>query len=244
MNAVSHSDNAEAARLQICRRAAQPYLNADRFAYHFARVKLQADPLFTDVLLSGALSGCHHLLDLGCGQGLLTAWLQAAQLQRTESAWPTGWPEPPRPARIRGVDLRTSSIRRAQAAWGQQAIFQVQDIRQADCNGADATLILDVLHYIDFAEQQALLERIRSALKPPGVLIMRVADASGGFAFRFGQWIDQIHELVRDRRQSPLFCRTLPQWLTLLQSCGFKAQPLTNSSGKSFSNTLLIAHAA
>lgn len=244
MSAVPATVSESSAQLAICRRASTPYLQADRYAYYFARSKLAADPLFTDLLLSGALSGCQQLLDLGCGQGLLPAWLHAAQAQRFEGAWPAGWPEPPRPMRIHGVDLRRESIRRARIAWGHLAHFDVLDIREADCRGADAVLALDVVHYIDYADQQALLRRVRSALRPGGVLILRVADAAGGFGFTLSGWIDRMNDLMRDRRRSVFFCRTLPQWLALLQSCGFTARTCHQSSGRSFSNRLLIAHAA
>lgn len=232
------------AQLAICRRASRPYLQADRYAYFFARAKLATDPLYADLLLSGALVGCQHLLDLGCGQGLVTAWLHSAQEQRFDGHWPSGWPEPPRPTLIRGVDLRAASIRRAQASWGHRAQFTVQDIRDTDCSDADAILALDVLHYIDFSDQQTLLGRVRSALRPGGVLILRVADASGGLAFRMSGWIDRVNDLLRDGRRSMFFCRSLPQWLAVLRSCGFTARLADINTGRSFSNRLLIAHAA
>jgi SAM-dependent methyltransferase len=244
VSTLPSSASEPAAQLAICRAASRPYLQADRFAYYFARGKLAADPLFTDLLLSGALSGCQHVLDLGCGQGLLRAWLHAAQTQCFEGDWPTGWPEPPRPLHFRGVDVRRNCIRRAQVAWGHLAQFDVQDLREADCRGADAVLVLDVVHYIDYVDQQALLSRVRSALRPGGVLILRVADAAGGIAFRLSGWVDQMNDLVRDGRRSPFFCRSLPQWLALLQSCGFTARTCDGKGGRSFANRLLIAHAA
>ncbi len=244
MNALHSSGSEPSAQLAICRRASRPYLEADRYAYYFARCKLAADPLFTDLLLSGALSGCQHVVDLGCGQGLLTAWLHAAQTQRFEGDWPAGWPEPPRPLHIRGVDLRRASIRRAQVAWGHLAQFEVQDIRETDCRGADAVLVLDVVHYLDYAGQTALLNRVRSALRPGGVLVLRVADASDGFAFKLSGWVDHLNDLLRDRHRSVFFCRTLPQWLALLQTCGFSARTCELTNGRSLSNRLLIAHAA
>ena len=244
MNTLPSTRSNSSAQLAIRRRASEPYRQADLHAYFFARCKLAADPLFTDLLLSGALSGCQHVLDLGCGQGLLAAWLHAVQSQRFEGAWPAGWPEPPRPTRIRGVDLRPECIRRAQAACGHLAQFAVQDLRETDCAGADAVLALDVVHYIEYADQQTLLHRVRGALRPGGVLILRVADAAGGFAFKLSGWVDHLNDLVRDRRRSAFFCRTLPQWLTLLQSCGFTATTCSVHTGRSFSNRLLIAHAA
>src|SRR5580698_9496745 len=59
--------------------ACEPYRNAGRFAYYFARGKLRADPVYRSILELGLLLGRARVLDLGCGQGLLAAWLQAAE---------------------------------------------------------------------------------------------------------------------------------------------------------------------
>jgi 2-polyprenyl-3-methyl-5-hydroxy-6-metoxy-1,4-benzoquinol methylase len=59
--------------------ACEPYRNAGRFAYYFARGKLRGDPVYRAILESGLLLGRARVLDLGCGQGLLAAWLRAAE---------------------------------------------------------------------------------------------------------------------------------------------------------------------
>ncbi|MBL8539265.1 MAG: class I SAM-dependent methyltransferase [Betaproteobacteria bacterium] len=243
MNAPHPVTDAQAVRARMCARASACFRKADRFAFHFARHKLAADPLFTDVLLSGALRGRRQLVDLGCGQGLLSAWLLAAQSQRAEGPWPAGWPEPPAFERTRGVDLRAASIRRARAALGDHADFQVQDMRAADLNGADAVVILDVLHFIDYAEQQLLLERIRRSLPAGGVLVLRIANAGAALSYHLARLIDRMNDLVRDRRVFRFSCRSAQEWLQLLRHCGFDARALPRSSGSSFANTLLIARA-
>ena len=58
--------------------ACEPYRSAGRFAYHFARAKLRTDPVYRAILELGLLLGRARVLDLGCGQGLLAAWLRAA----------------------------------------------------------------------------------------------------------------------------------------------------------------------
>lgn len=244
---MSHPEpraDASTVRRQICARASAWFDGGDRFGYHFARLKMKSDPLFTDVLLTGALSACSDLIDLGCGQGLLSAWLLAARIQRRLGPWPADWPEPPAPARMRGVDIRAASIERARNALGEKVDFQLRDIREADCSGADAVAILDVLHYIDFAEQQYLLRRIREALPPQGVLILRIANAGSGIAWRVGRWVDCINDLVRDGRIPHVSCRSRSDWLDLLHRCGYRAHAHECSTGRSFANTLLVAHAS
>ncbi len=244
MSAAQLDATAEVARARMCARASGYFHKADRFASHFAHFKLTSDPLFTDVLLSGALRGCRDLVDLGCGQGLLSAWLLAAQVQRVEGPWPADWPEPPSFERTRGVDLRAASIRRARAALGEHADFRVLDMRAADLSGADAVAIFDVLHFIDYAEQQELFERIRGCLPAGGVLILRIANAGSTFSYHLARWIDRMNDLVRDGRLPRFSCRSAADWLQLLHRCGFEARALERSSGSSFSNTLLVARAA
>ena len=52
------------------------YRPAGQFAWRFARGKLAGDPAYRALLAQGLLAGRSRLLDLGCGQGLLAAWLQ------------------------------------------------------------------------------------------------------------------------------------------------------------------------
>src|SRR5262249_53534098 len=54
--------------------AALRYRAAGRFAYYFARGKLAGDPAFRAVLERGLVAD-GAVLDIGCGQGLLAAWL-------------------------------------------------------------------------------------------------------------------------------------------------------------------------
>jgi 2-polyprenyl-3-methyl-5-hydroxy-6-metoxy-1,4-benzoquinol methylase len=61
--------------------ASEPYRSVGRFAYYFARGKLRTDPVYRAILEFGLLRGRARVLDLGCGQGLLAAWLRAAERQ-------------------------------------------------------------------------------------------------------------------------------------------------------------------
>jgi hypothetical protein len=69
-------------------------------------------------------------------------------------------------------------------------------------------VILDVLHYLEYAEQPGILERARAALRGGGVLL-RVGDAGSGWGFRIGKWMDQMTLLMtgQDLRQSLMIAR-------------------------------------
>jgi SAM-dependent methyltransferase len=221
--------------------ASAPYAAAGRFAYHFARGKLKGDPVFEAILAHGLLARREQILDLGCGQGLLAAWLAAARGSWHAGRWPDGWPEPPLAASIRGIELVDRYAQRARTALGRQAEFIVADVRRADFGRADAVVILDVLHYIEYADQQRILERVRRSLTSDGVLLLRIGDAGAGLGFLLTTWVDKMVMLGSGRGWGRLHCRSTAEWRELLSGAGFESKELPMSVGTPFANVLIIA---
>ena len=230
-----------AARARLVDAAAAPYRAAGRFAWHFARGKLGGDPAFAALLERGLIPDGGRLLDLGCGQGLLASWLLAAQALQAAGNWPAGWPAPPRPERIDGVELMPRDVARARAALGAAATFAAGDIRTADYGRADTVVILDVLHYIPPAGQDAVLRRVRAALSPGGTLLLRVGDAGGGWGFRWSNWVDHAVMFARGHGYVRLHCRRLSDWTLALAALGFRVESIPMSQGTPFANVLLVA---
>jgi SAM-dependent methyltransferase len=222
-------------------RASESYRAAGRFAYHFARGKLGRDPVFCRLLELGLISGDARILDLGCGQGLLAAWLLSARELYDASDWPTQWPAPARVADIRGVDLSQAEVRRAQLALGEPARFEVGDIRRVDLGRADVVVIMDALHYVDGAAQDDLLRRVRAALPPGGLLLARVGDAGAGLGFRLSNWIDRAVALGRGNGLHRLHCRGVPDWIRVLEALGFGVETACMNGRLPFANVMLIA---
>ena len=230
-------------RAVLLDRACAPYRRAGRFAYYFARGKLRADPVFHAILELGLLCGRPHLLDLGCGQGLLAAWLRAAAHCHERGAWPATWPPAPCPQSMRGIELVAREVARARCALGPDCEVLEADIRSAPFGSADAVVILDVLHYLPAQSQREVLQRVRAALPPGGLLLLRVGDAGGGLRFRYGQWSDKLVMLLRGHAFVAQHCRSVAQWRELLLECGFDSEARPMSQGTPFANVLLIAHA-
>lgn len=220
--------------------ASAPYRAAGRFAWHFARGKLKGDPAFAAILARGLLSGRRRITDLGCGQGLLASWLLAAQALHREGRWPRGWPSPPTPEQLTGVDRAPREVARARAALRGRAAIVLGDIRHVDYVPADAIVILDVLHFIDYAAQEAVLKRVRAVLAPHGVLLLRVGDAAGGVGFALSKLVDRIVVLLRCGRLLRLNCRPASEWRSLLEQLGFLTEALPMSQGTPFANVLLV----
>lgn len=233
--------NANSLLKQVAARAAERYRPSGRFAYYFARGKLGGDPVFTALLARGLVPEGARLLDLGCGRGLLAAWLDAARASHQAGNWPGTWPTPPRLRAFRGIELMPRDVERARRALGALAQIECADIRHAEYGEADVVVILDVLHYMNAASQEQVLRRVRSALGASGVLLLRVGNAAGGWRFRASRWVDAAVLRARGHRQVQLYCRPLPVWSATLSACGFKVQAIPMSVGTLFANVLLIA---
>ncbi|MBA3598987.1 MAG: class I SAM-dependent methyltransferase [Methylibium sp.] len=224
--------------------ACAPYRAAGRFAWHFARGKLGHDPVFRALLQRGDVPAQARLLDIGCGQGLLASLLVAAQDVHARGEWPAAWADAPVGVRYTGIDLMARDIARAEQAASQlpgAPRFVQADMCSAELPGSDVVVILDVLHYVDIAAQDAVLARVRDALRPNGRLLLRIGDAADRHRFAASQWVDRIVTLTRGHRVAPTFGRPLEAWIGALQGLGFAVRSVPMSRGTPFANVLLIA---
>jgi SAM-dependent methyltransferase len=227
--------------------ASAAYRPAGRFAYHFARGKLGGDPIFRSLLRQGLIPDRARILDLGCGQAVFAAWLLAARRLHDDGRWASDWPVPPRIACLRGIELMPRDVARARAALAalgpEAAVVAIEqgDICTSDFGRADVVTLLDVLHYLDFAAQEAVLRRVHAALVPGGRLITRIGDADAGLPFRISNWVDHAVTFVRGHRLPRLYCRSLAQWTGLLEGLGFAVRSQPMGEGRSFANVLLVA---
>jgi len=233
--------NAATLTQRLCERAAQRYRAAGRFAWHFARGKLRGDPVFVTLLARGLVPAGARVLDLGCGQGLLAAWLDAAAASHREAQWCVDWPPPPQRWQYRGIERAPAEVRRAIVALGDSARLKAGDLRNSEFGSADVVVIMDVLHYMNFPEQERVLRRVRAAVSPAGLLLLRIGDAGGGLSFRVSNWVDRAVLLLRGRGWARLYCRPLRAWLELLAELGFNVISIPMSTETSFANVLLVA---
>jgi SAM-dependent methyltransferase len=234
----------EILRQRLLDRASAPYRAAGKFAYHFARGKLGGDPMFLALLQRGLIPDRSRILDLGCGQGLLAAWLLAARPLYDAGEWPTGWPAPARVADLRGVDMLASDIKRARTALGAPARFERGDMRTVDFEQADVVVIMDVLHYVERPAQEDVLRRVRDALPPGGLLLTRVGDAGAGWGFQLSNWVDRTVAFFRGNRLPPLHGRPLSDWIRSLEALGFSVETAPMNGELPFANVMLVARVA
>lgn len=224
-------------------RASAPFRPAGPFAYHYARGKLGGDPIFRELLRQGLLPSGGRFLDLGSGQGSLFAWLLAAGELHRQGDWPVGWPAPPQPQTLRGVELMARDVERAGQAFGAgHPVVRVEqgDMCTTDFGHVDVVTILDALHYFDHAGQADVLRRIHQALPPGGLFLTRIGDVSAGLPYHVSNWVDHIVTFARGHRLPRLYARPLAEWKTLLQATGFEVRSQDMSGDKPFANVMLL----
>jgi SAM-dependent methyltransferase len=224
-------------------RATRPYRSAGNFAWHFARGKLNGDPVFFGLLEHGLIPDAKRLIDLGCGQGLLASWLLEARALHESGNWPAHWPAAPKVEDIWGLELMPKDVERARTALGSRAQFVQGNMCTADFGKADVAIILDVLHYVSYDAQEDVLRRIRAALPTGGTFITRIGDAAGGLPFQYSNWVDHTVFFLRGHGLNRIYCRTQNEWLDVLKRNGYQVEPLPMHEGTPFCNVMLIAKA-
>ena len=234
--------------IALVEQAATLYRPAGRFAYHFARGKLGNDPLFATLVRLRAIPDARRLVDLGCGQGLLGAWLVATSCADIRGGID---PSPLQIDEYCGVDQSKNDIARARTALPGARIVEA-DLRAFDVTTlgpCDVITLFDVLHYLEPASQQRLLFSAHAALRDTGTLLLRIGDAASASASRWANAIDLAVCALRGHPRSRLHRRPIADWIALLDGIGFSVEVLDDDrahakrwrSSASFANVLLRA---
>lgn len=150
--------------------------------YYYAMGKIALDPAYPAVA-KVLRESTRPLLDLGCGMGLLAAYLRASGHR----------------APIFGLDLDQEKVAIAgQVLTGDGERFRAGDAIDFPEHCGDIVM-LDVLHYFGDADQQRLLSRIAASIAPRGVALIRLALNESNWRFaatkaeewfvHFSRWI-------------------------------------------------------
>ena len=216
--------------------AAARYAGAGIVAREFARGKLRGDPIYR-ALLTTLPASIDTLVDIGCGQGLALALLTEAGLAMRRGDWPVSTP-PPQTVQHIGIESRSRV-----AAIAQQALAEAAEIICARAPAGlppsvSAALLLDVLHLMDFEQQQRLLQELRARMTTGGVVLVREADAGAGrgfWAVRAGNRVKNL--LLGDPCQKFAF-RSGAEWQKVLSGWGWSVEVWPMSEGTPFANVL------
>lgn len=230
---------------QLLAAATRPYKPVGPIHHYWARGKLSGDPIFAALIDDAIFPDQARVLDLGCGRGLLAAWHLAAEGLAAAGTWPQDARQPPRGLRFAGVELMAREAdagnQALQPLHGERVQLAGGDMRSASLDGFDVIAILDVLHYVDYAEQDRMLDRIRAALPPGGLFLTRIGDAEGGLRFRISQLVDRGISFIQGHRLPRMWCRPLPEWIAILEARGFVVSARPMNGKQPFANVMLVA---
>jgi len=249
MSSASAALSPDAAWRALHEAATEPYRQAGSFAWHFARGKLGRDPVFRGLIERGLIGPQRgRVVDIGCGQGLFASLLDAMAALQADGRWPLSWAGTPSSPAYTGIELMPRDVARAEqslANLSPQPTFVCGDMCSAALPECDLVVILDVLHYVDLAAQEGVLERVHAALaSQQGRLLLRVGDAASTRGFAISQWVDRTVTRIRGHKVSPTWGRPLADWIALLQRLGFSdVRSVPMSEGTPFANVLLVADA-
>jgi len=195
------------------------------FVEQFVKWKMRLDPFFAK--LDSVVPRNARILDLGCGYGLASHWLAAFTDQRT----------------FLGLDYDEEKIRVAQlsAVEHPRIQFQSGDFLTVEYPSCDAVLLLDVLHYWVAEKQQAILRKVRQALRPGGRLILRDgAQGKNSAHQRVHRWEWFATRAGLNRTREGLHFQTRDQLEAMLREAGFLRWEIQSAGGND-SNIMLLA---
>lgn len=214
--------------------ASARYRTSGRTAYHFARGKLQGDPVYRVVLEDRLLPEAGTVLDLGCGGGLMLAVLASARA--LSGAAPTSASA----RRLVGVETRPRAAAIARRALGGEAGILTDDVRRHPLPRAHAILLFDVLHMMRAGDQDALLAALLSSLEPGGILLVREADAAAGWRFCVVRVANTLKAWLGGASAGEFHFRPLAEWRRWLEAAGLTVETRAMGMGTPFGNVLLV----
>jgi uncharacterized protein (DUF2062 family) len=198
------------------------YAKAPRGDRFYVAAKLRSDPVVERL---AALDGDFgEVLDVAAGRGQLALFLVDAG----------------RASRAAGFDWDERKTRVAAEAAGDQGQFESRDLRGSELPSADTVLLIDVLHYLPRAEQDALLERAAAAVRPGGRVIVRELDPSRGLRSKVGALAERIATRTSYNRGAGLEFRSVPEIMAELEKRGLSCQ-LDSGSGSPLPNVMIVA---
>jgi hypothetical protein len=195
-----------------------------------ARARLLNDPMYPFLIDEDVLGNGGRVLDLGCGRGLVGV-LVGLFTSASEPRW------------YLGVDRCDRYVRAARQALEDVPGCAVQtvDLRDFDPPAADVVVVNDVLRFLPFTSQDALLRRLARVLPPGARIFVREKDAAGGWRFTWAAFVDASQMLVPGHPRHGTHYRRAGDLRNALLAAGFSVRDRTVTRASSPAWVLLEA---
>lgn len=164
------------------------------------------------------------IVELGCGEGLLTNYLAISEPKR----------------KITGYELVPERLKSAKKKV-KNTIYKVADVTNLTLPKADVFILFHVLHHLPSkVSQEKLLTNIKKALNKNGKLI--IVEVHVSFSIRYiAAWFAD-HFLVpwvfEGRFFTRAYFRNADQWKLLLKKIGYKTKTKIETKGRPFPNII------
>src|SRR3984893_156908 len=214
----------------LIRQTSDRYLHTSLMAWEFARARLRTDSVYRMAACAGLLCSGRVLVDIGCRQGLMLAFLIDSRRAFRAGTWPAGAAAPPEFERMVGVEGRPRFVHLARQALGSEAEIVQADATAFSPEQCHTLLMLDVLQTMTAGQQERLLAAMVSALDPGGVVLVREANADAGGRLGMVRAINRLGALVLARWRRRLHFRTMTEWLVCFDRLGFEADVVPTES--------------
>ena len=209
---------------ELALRVADRYAKGSRAARGYIAGKLRADPVISRIVEIGSERNLGHVIDIGCGRGQLAIALLEAKAATS----------------VLGFDWDESKIEIARtASMGLAARFEIGDVRTMTWPAADTALLIDVLHYVRFSEQEAILQRACMATK--SMVLVRELDPDRGWRSAITRLQERMTTSFAYNTGERLEYRSISAISTLLETHGFLVEVEPAWGFTPFSNVLVMA---
>jgi uncharacterized protein (DUF2062 family)/SAM-dependent methyltransferase len=208
----------------------------ERTRFHYLRAKLLGDPAAKAIvdIADGAANAFGAVLDLGTGRGPIPLLL--LEMGLASSAHGIDWDahKIARATRAAAVEDAGAGIRPL------AAVFSQGDLRTAAFEPADTVLLVDALHYVRLAEQDAILDRAAAAVRPGGRILLRDADTRRGWRSWMTLAEERFFTWIRFNRGERVCFRPARDIVGRLEAAGIRCTVRPAWGKTPFSNVLVV----
>ena len=210
---------------EIIERIARRY--EGRWLQGYVRGKLRSDRVYGaafELLKNSPLP----VLDVGCGIGLLGCYLREHGFAAT----------------VAGFDLDAGKIAKARRATASYAGLEFHAADAASHTGQRGNVvILDVLQYLDAAQQQALLGRLAAAVPSGGCCVIRATPRDASWRFRVTRFEDWFVRKVGWMNSEPRHYSSAEEVCAPFLALGFTCEVRPLWGRTPFNSHLFVFHA-